>query len=401
MFEPRRGCQLPGLFAVVILFESPYKRFVPNHTNNSWVEVDVGILADNIREIRSALRPETEIMFIVKDRAYGHGLGPVVRASAAAGVTWFGVAHAYEAAEVREAAPKAGVLVLGGADAPDVESMLKLRVTPVIVDEDHGRRLAAAAEAAGGRLECHLKVDTGMGRLGVPCDQAVAVFERLRELRGLDIRGLCTHFASVEVRKPSLGATQMERFQHVEARIRDLAGRRLFRHVSSSRAILYQDAWDLDAVRPGILLYGYGTGEPRMRFNTRPILQWKTRVIQVKDVPQGQPIGYYSTYATPRPTRIATLAVGYADGYPRALSNKGFVLIRGKRCPVVGRVSMNWITADIGPDGEAAAGDEAVLIGRQGEGEIWANELAKLARTIAYELLTNINPLAERRYVNG
>lgn len=368
---------------------------------SSWVEIDLGALEHNIRQVRQTLRPETAIMFVVKDRAYGHGIPGVVRKAASAGVTWFGVAYLHEALEVRRAAPEADILLLGATEPGDVDCLIEKRITPLVLDEAHGRALAAEAARAEKTLRAHLKIDTGMGRLGVLWEQAPAVFAQLKKLKGLDIVGVCTHFSSVEIRKPSLGGTQMERFLAADASIAKLAGRKLFRHVSSSRAILYQDEWDLDAVRPGILLYGYGTGEPRMRFKTKPLLQWKTVVMQVKHLPAGFPVGYYGTYVTPSPTVVATIAAGYADGYHRALSNKGLVLVRGRRCPVIGRVSMNWITVDLGPDGVAAAGDEAVLIGTQGESSVWGGELARMARTIPYELLTSINPSAERRYLNA
>ena len=367
----------------------------------SWVEVDLGKLADNISALRRVLRPKTAILFVVKDRAYGHGLTPVVRTAARAGVEWFGVVFAEEAREVREVASQAGILVLGVSSPDEVPGLLNACATAVVVDLEHGRALAQAATKLGGCLPVHLKLDTGMGRLGVLWEQAADVFRALDKLSGIKVTGLCTHLASVELRKPSSGAWQMERFRETAKTIEAIAGRPLFKHVSSSRAILYQDQWDLDAVRPGISLYGYGTGESHMRFRTRPILQWKAVVVQVKDVPAQYPIGYYGTYVTPAPTRIAVIGAGYADGYHRALSNKGFVLIRGRRCPVIGRVSMNWITVDLGPGGAGERGDEAVLIGEQGDAAIWADELARLARTIPYELLTSISPRAERRYIEG
>lgn len=367
----------------------------------SWVEVDLAKLTENIAALRRVLRPETAILFVVKDRAYGHGLKPIARTAARAGVEWFGVVFADEARSVRDVAERAEILVLGVTEPDEVPVLLESRATAVVVDLEHGRALAQAASQAGGCLPVHLKVDTGMGRLGVLWEQAPEVFQALDTLRGIRVTGICTHLASVELRKPSSGAVQMERFTAVAQALESLARRPLFKHVSSSRAILYHDQWDLDAVRPGISLYGYGTGESHMRFRTRPLLQWKAVVVQVKDVPAHYPIGYYGTYITPAPTRIAIIGAGYADGYHRALSNKGFVLIRGRRCPVIGRVSMNWITADLGPGGAGERGDEAVLIGEQGESAIWADELARLARTIPYELLTSISPLADRRYTGG
>lgn len=364
----------------------------------SWVQVDLGALDENIRRARAVLPARTALVFVVKANAYGHGLTPVARQAARSGVRWFAVAYLQEALQVRAAAEDAEIVILGAADPMDVATLAERRILPVVVSEEHGEALAFAARARGVRVRAHLKVDTGMGRFGVPWAQAADIFRRLDRLGGMEITGLCTHFASVEVKKPSLGPTQHERFRTVEESIRAVAGRPLFRHVSSSRAFVYHSDWDFDGVRPGILLYGYGAGERGMRVQTRPILQWRTHVMQVKRVPAGFPVGYYGAFTTLAPTVIATIAVGYADGYLRALSNKGCVLIRGRRCAVVGRVSMNWVTVDCGPDSEVTAGDEVVLLGVQGEAHIWADELARLARTIPYEMLTSIRPLGGWHY---
>jgi alanine racemase len=238
-----------------------------------------------------------------------------------------------------------------------------------------------------------------MGRLGIWWEDAAAALDRLGARSGLEIRGLCTHFATVEPRKPAAARAQWERFSAAAATIEQRVGGRVFRHVSSSRAALFFRDWDLDAIRPGIVVYGYGAADPALRFCTRPILQWKSHVMQIKQVPAGFSVGYYSQFTTTVPTTLATLSVGYADGYNRLLGNKGFVLIGGRRCPVVGRVSMNWITTDLGPDHGAQEGDEAVLIGEQGAESIWAGELATACKTIPYEILTDIHAALDRRYV--
>ena len=366
--------------------------------NGPWVEVDLTVLDENIRRIKDALRAGTEPIFVVKADAYGHGLVPLVNRAAAAGIRWFAVAYLHEAMQIRASNSQVNILVLGAVDPAQAPLMIEQRIIPVVVSEDHGRAFSAMAEPTGKKLAVHLKIDTGMGRLGIGWECAVEAYSELARQPGLDIQGLCTHFASIEIKKPSLGPVQLERFTTIDREIAGLAKRKLFRHVSSSRAILYHADWDFDGIRPGILLYGYGSNERNMRFHTKPHLQWKTRVAQAKKVPADFRVGYYSTYVTTMPTTLVTIAVGYADGYNRALSNKGFVLIGGRRCPVVGRVSMNWIMADLGPDAEARMGDEVVLIGTQGDEAIWADELARLARTIPYEILTGIKG-AERRYI--
>ena len=368
--------------------------------DGSWVEVDLRKLCGNAEAIRSSLGG-AELMVVIKSDAYGHGLEAVAAALGRAGVARFAVAYAAEAAAVRAAAPEAKlVLVLGAARPADMPKMLRDRITPVVVSAEHARALSDAAVAAGGRLGVHVKLDTGMGRLGFVCPAELEQAAGVAGLPGLEIQGVCTHFAMVEPeKKPTAAKGQAEKFRQAVPLIEAAAGRRLFRHMSSSRAALLLPECDQDAVRVGISLYGYGAAEKDKRFATAPVLSWKARVMQVKKVPAGFAVGYYGSYKTAAPTELATISCGYADGYQRHLGNKGHVLIGGKRRPVVGRVSMNWISADLGPDSGIRAGDEVVLIGEQGGESIWADELAKHCGTIAYEILTGISRQIERRYL--
>jgi alanine racemase len=363
--------------------------------NHSWVEVDLDCLRENIRALRSAVPAATEIIFVVKANAYGHGLVPVAQAAAQEGICWFAEAYLDCAVSLREALPDANLLVLGPVLPEHTRILIEQRIIPVIVDREHGLALAAAARSLGTELTAHLKVDTGMGRLGVQWTEVPQVLAEFRAAGGLNITGVCSHFAKVEPSEPVDACSQAERFHDVLQYFPP----NVFRHLSSSRAALYFPEWDFDGIRQGIVLYGYGASDPAGRFMTRPVLQWKSRVVQVKEVPAGFSVGYYGTHRTEYPTRIATVAVGYSDGYNRALSNRGDVLICGRRCAVVGRVSMNWITVDAGSDSPVKTGDEAVLIGKQGGEAIWANELSQICRTIPYEILTSINASLERRYV--
>ncbi len=366
----------------------------------SWVSVDGAVLAANIAALRAALQPRTEIMFVIKADAYGHGLLPTAQLAVAAGVRWFGVAHLREALQVRAVLPSVNLLVMGVVEPADAAVVARENLACMVVDVAHGRALAAAARAAGVTVRAHLKVDTGMGRLGVQWPAAVASFAALQGMPELVWEGICSHFATVEPEQPSSAATQAERFLTIAAAAEERLGRPLRKHISSSRAIVYHPEWDLEMVRPGIALYGYGAAEAGLRFQTAPALQWQCQVMQVKSVPAGTAVGYYGTHVTPAPTRLAILSAGYADGYHRALSNRGHVLIRGRRCRVVGRVSMNWISVDVGPEGPAEPGDTAVLIGQQGSVSVWAGELARLCRTIPYEMLVGIDRQAERHYIN-
>jgi alanine racemase len=370
------------------------------YCEGSWVEVDLDRLRGNAEAIRASLGG-AELIAVVKADAYGHGLESVAAALGRSGVRRFAVAYVAEASVVRGAVPDAElILVLGAARPAEVPRMLRDRITPVVVSLDHGRALSAAAVAAGGRLGVHLKLDTGMGRLGFVCPAEIPQAAEIVRLPGLDVQGICTHFAMVEPeKKPTAARSQAEKFRQALPVIEAAAGRRLFRHMSSSRAALLLPECDQDAVRMGISLYGYGAAEAGRRFTTVPVLSWKARVMQVKTVPAGFAVGYYGSYRTSVATDLATISCGYTDGYQRHLGNKGQVLIGGKRRPVVGRVSMNWISADLGPDSGVKAGDEVVLIGEQGAERIWADELAKHCGTIAYEILTGISRQIERRYI--
>lgn len=362
---------------------------------HSWVEINLSQLRANIRAIQASVGSKTEIIFVVKADAYGHGLSAVVRAAAQEGIRWFAVAYAESALVVRALLPEARVVVLGYVDPASIDCLLATHIVPVITDLDHGLALAVAARERAAVLDVHLKVDTGMGRLGVQWDEVERVVDALNRAGGLHIAGVCSHFAKVEPADPSAAERQAARFQQAVSHLPAT----VFKHLSSSRAALFFPGWDFDGIRQGIDLYGYGASQCSGRFQTQPILEWKTRVVQVKRVPRGFSVGYYGTHVTPAPTQIATVAVGYADGYNRALSNRGDVLIGGRRCAVVGRVSMNWITVDLGPDAAVRVGDEVVLLGRQGDESIWANELSQICRTIPYEILTSIHASLERTYI--
>ena len=363
--------------------------------NHSWVEVDLNRLRDNLRALRSGVSGNTETIFVVKANAYGHGLLPIAKTAAEEGINWFATAYLDSAVALRSELPDANLLVLGYVPPEQIDLLLDNRITPIITDLAHGLELAGAARERGSRLDAHLKVDTGMGRLGVQWNEVAQTVHELDKAGGLNLSGVCSHFAKVEPDNPVDAIDQAERFEAVLTHFPPT----VFKHLSSSRAALYFPEWDFDGIRQGIDLYGYGASDPKGRFQMKPILQWKAQVAQVKPVPAGFSVGYYGTHTTEYPTQIATVAAGYADGYNRALSNRGDVLIGGRRCAVVGRVSMNWITVDVGPDAKVSAGDEVVLIGEQGEDAIWADELSKICRTIPYEILTSINALLERHYI--
>ncbi|MFO7535861.1 MAG: alanine racemase [Kiritimatiellia bacterium] len=355
----------------------------------AWTEIHLATLASNLTLIRKALAPGTDLIGMLKADAYGHGLEQVGRAAWNAGVRRFAVFHLEEAASLRALLADATILFIGVADCGDAADLLDLRTEPLLVTADQALALADAAEHLHARLACQVKIDTGMGRLGFPWETAAADLLRFAARPGLYLAGIGTHLASSGALDHSFASLQISRFRQVLA---DCKARGLtipFVHAANSDAFCQPPDWHFDAVRPGILLYGYGPGSPTAP-QTRPFLQWKTRLVQVKSVPAGFPVSYDSTYRAPQATRIGTIPVGYSDGYSRAWSNKACVLVNGRRCPVVGRVTMNLTMVDLGPDSPARTGEEVVLLGEQSGASIWADELAAFNNTISYEVLTSI-----------
>jgi len=366
----------------------------------SWIEIDLDLLRENIRGIRNCLAAGTKMMFIVKADAYSHGIADISALAAAEGVEWFGVAYPDEALAVRAAAPDADILVMGVVTEEDVPALSEQRISSLVVSPAHAARIGGRAAALGLRLPVHLKLDSGMGRLGILAADFEQEAELIAATEGIEITGLCSHFSKVEPNHPEAIDKQIHHFRKAGRNLEKMLGRKVLKHISSSRACFLNSDWDYDAVRLGIVVYGYGTDASFGRFHTKPILQWKTSVMQVRALPAGHPVSYYGTYETETDTRIAVIALGYADGYLRTLSNRGYVLIRGKRYPVVGRVTMNWICVDVGEDSDVCEGDEVVLLGEQGNSSVWAGELAKYCRTIPYEIITGINPNIPRHYLN-
>ncbi len=364
--------------------------------SHTWTELDSKVLCDNICNVKSTVEGKTKLIYVVKADAYGHGLPHVAKCAAGCGIDWFAVAHLSEALEVRKVAPHAGILILGAIDPHQTEVAILNNLTPVVVSEPHGLALAERAKATGRQLVCHAKIDTGMGRLGFQWETAAAAIDRVDKAGGLDIKGMCMHLASAAGTPDNFAEIQWQRFRDVVEACEKKGMRVPFKHMSNTAAFFAHPEWDLDAVRVGIVMYGYSPKKSGIRVQTRPCLHWKSRIVMVKKVPAGFRVGYYSTYTTPAETWLATIEVGYADGYSRLLSNKGHVLIEGRRVPVVGRVTMNFIMANLGPSTNAREGDEVVLMGTQGNESIWADELAKACQTIPYEICTSIRTYDRR-----
>lgn len=365
----------------------------------SLAEVNLEAIARNFRAVCALLTPGTRAMAVVKADAYGHGAVPVARRLLAAGAEWLGVAGVAEGLELRRAAIDAPVLLLQGIHPSQAPRALELDLTPIVYSRETAEALAAAASRAGRRLPVHVKVDTGMARLGVNGDELGSFLEWFKGFDSLEIEGICSHMALAEEPESALSVRQKERFATALALAEDHDLRPRLRHLANSAAAILDPATHYDLVRLGISLYGAHPG-PRThgKLSLEPALTWKSFLWQIRDVPPDTPVSYGGTWRTDRCSRIGVLPVGYADGYSRRLSSNADVLVRGRRCPVVGRVCMDLTMIDVTDVPEARPGDEAVLLGAQGSERIGADEMAERLGTISYEVLTSIGKRVPRVY---
>lgn len=360
--------------------------------------VDLSALRANLGAIRASVRPGVRLLCAVKGDAYGHGAVACARELEAAGADLFGVALVEEGALLREAGVVRPILCLGGVGRDGAEAAVARGLTPVVYDEGDAARLDAAASAAGEPLGVHLKVDTGMGRLGVPLPHWGHFLDRFARFRWLRVDGMMTHLAESEAEDPTFTMEQGRRFKEAVATAKARGFRPPILHCCNSGGVMTRPDLHLDLVRPGIALYGVAPAAwLRGRLPLRPVMRVTTRVLFVKDLPRGASVSYGRSYFTTRPSRIATLPVGYADGLPRTLGNRAEVLIGGRRCPIVGVVCMDMCMVDVTDLAEPVeSGDEVVLLGRQGGEEVSAEELAARAGTIPYEILCGFSERVPR-----
>lgn len=372
----------------------------------SWVEVSLPALRHNLGLFRDLVHPAAGILAVVKANAYGHGLELVTQECAAAGVAMLGVHSAEEAALARRVSPQVPVLVMGYLTPAQIAEVVTQQVHVLLSSRQVLEALAAHAVRLGRALPVHIKVDTGTHRQGVPPHEAAELAQAATS-RGLAVVGVATHFANIEdTTDHSYAQLQLARFRGAVAAVRGVVGELPWVHAAcSAAALLFREA-DFTLVRVGISLYGHWPSKEtylswllahgRDGLRLEPALAWRTLVGQVKVVAAGEPIGYGLSYRTTRLSQIAVLPVGYAEGYPRALSNRGRVLLRGRIARVVGRVCMNIIMVDVTDIPGVGEGDVVTLIGRDGDERVSAEELAELAGTINYEILAGISPALPR-----
>jgi alanine racemase len=377
----------------------------PNHAKTqrpTWAEIHLDNLIHNYRVIKAVVGSEVAIMPAVKANAYGHGAIECAQALEAAGAEWFGVALPEEGLKLRQAGISRPILGLGGFWEGQEELVIKGQITPVIFRLDLLERLNQAAGALGVVFDYHLKVDTGMGRLGVPFREFENFVERARQFEKLRLDGLLTHFAAADSPE-HLGFTQQQTARFAEAlemvEQKGFAPRWIHQANSAAAHAYPQTRGNL--VRLGGIMYGLwrdSTRDDVTPLDWRPVLSLHSRIVHLKTVAAGQPIGYGCTFVCERDSRIATLAIGYADGFRRALSNRWQVLVRGQWAPVVGRISMDLTLIDVTGIAGATLGDEVVIIGRQGDREIQVEELAAQLETISYEVTCGLSERVPRIY---
>jgi alanine racemase len=358
----------------------------------TWAEVDLGAFERNLDAVRRLLPSDARLVAVLKADGYGHGAVELARRCTPERVAMLAVALLEEAIELRQAGIELPLLVLGPLTGPQIVRALEERITMGVIGPEELEGVCAVARERD--VVIHLKLDSGMGRMGITEGELPRTIELIRSAPRLRIEAVYTHFAVAD--EPDNGYTeqQIANYDRMVAMLREAGIDPPGHHFANSPATVRGLVRPGDLARVGIALYGPGPSIPQ----TEPVLRWRTEVARLKELPAGHPVGYGMTWRAPRPSRIATLPVGYADGYRRALSNRGEVLVRGRRVPVVGRVSMDLVTIDVTDVAGAAVGDEVVLLGAQDGERITADEIAARIDTISYDVLTSISARVPRIY---
>jgi len=362
----------------------------------TWAEVDLSALTYNFRRVKKVVAPGVKVMATIKADAYGHGLIPVGKMLAQEGADCFGVASIDEGINLRATGIKTPIVVLGLILKDDIDPLFTYGLTPTVSSYDLASALEKKARVLRQDIPVHVKVDTGMGRIGVQQTEALGLIKKIRRLRRLVIEGLFTHFAFADMDR-EFTAYQIRLFNDLIVQLRKEGIQIPLIHAANSMGILgYADS-HFTMVRPGLVLYGLHPMD-KLPVRFKPVLSLKTKVVYAKRVAKGTGISYGHAYVTRRDTTIVTLPIGYGDGYPRNLSNTGPVLINGRRFTISGRICMDQVMVDVG-NTRVRSGDEAVLIGRQKDARISVEELAALAGTIPYEIVCGLGSRIPRVYL--
>jgi alanine racemase len=373
--------------------------FMSFYSHTTTAEVDLGALAYNYHQLRRLAPPSVKFLAVVKADAYGHGAIPVSKKLAELSADFLGVARVQEGIELRDGGITKPILVLSGVYQEEVKEVLAYNLTPLVYRWEIAEALSAAAGKRGKKIPLHIKVDTGMGRVGVLAEEAPAFADRVRKLENLEIEGIASHLSTADEGDSAFAEEQLERFSRTIEEMKKLDIDPPFRHIANSAALVNLPAAQLNLVRPGIMLYGsYPSPSLKAKVSLRQVMSWKSRIADLKKLPAGYPISYGRTFITQRPSLIAAIPVGYADGYNRLFSNRGEVLVKGMRARVVGRVCMDWTMVDVTAITGVEVGDEVVLMGSQSGQEITPEEMGGWIGTISYEILCSVGKRVPRIY---
>ncbi len=368
-------------------------------TRPVWAEVDLDNIRFNFEQVKRNIPSERSIMAVVKADAYGHGVIPVARTLVDAGADRLAVALPDEGVELRESGFKLPIQILGEVLPPQYSQLIDYDLIPTVSKMKTARGLNDLAGKNGIIKKIHVKVDTGMGRIGVTPETAVEFILEINQLPSIEVEGLMTHFARADEEDKEYTCQQWKEFNRVIKGLNEAGVEIPIKHAANSAAIIDLPRFALDQVRPGIMLYGLRPSHEVDRdFKLKPALSWKARIVYLKEIEAETGISYGATYITPDRSRIATIPLGYADGYSRLLSNRGEVLVNGRRAPIRGRVCMDQLLVDVTEIEDVKVGDEVVLIGKQGKDEITATEMADLIGTINYEITCGISKRVPRLY---
>lgn len=367
----------------------------------TWVTVNQAALKWNIEQVRKLIGKERKILAVVKADAYGHGMVACAETFLQSGADSLGVATVEEAVECRRAGIQKPLVVFGITQEHETEAIVQLELEPTVVSLRQLYNLNLVAKRLGRRVRVHLKIDTGMGRIGIGYQEAGQIGKVLLQCDAIELAGVYTHFAYADGQDKKLLKQQLKRLAESRFVLDGMGFQSACYHAANSAAVIESPDAYLDMVRPGLMLYGlYPAKRFSKKVELKPALAWQTRIVQLKEVRSGVGLSYGHTFVTKKKALIATLPVGYADGYSRALSNKGRVLVHGVICPVVGRVCMDMTLVDVSNVKDVAVGADVCLIGQQQQKSIGADDLAKLTDTISYEVVCTIGKRVTRRY-NG
>lgn len=366
--------------------------------------IDLDALKYNVDGIKRCKADGAMLMGVVKADAYGHGAKIFAHELDGLGFDWFAVATVDEGIELRKDGIHQPILVLGYSCEEQYPDMVQWDITPTIYSFDMAKAFAAVAAAAGKTADIHIKIDTGMSRIGfLPEEESIDEIEKIHGLKNIRIQGMFTHFACADMRDKSHVGHQIEKFRRMIDGVKKRGIPVEIFHCSNSASIMELPSEHMNMVRAGIILYGlYPSHEmEEERLSLKPVMSLYSHVVQVKEVPGGVSVGYGATYVTGRPTRIATIPVGYADGYPRALSNRASVLIRGRRVPIIGRICMDQFMVDVTEAPEVSIGDVVTLIGTDGEESISVEEISEMAGSFNYEFVCDVSRRVPRVYMRN